>query len=99
MHLIEEGEVMHTAAVDNWFDCGRKETLLEANARLLDRPEFREVRAYPELPEHGHHSAGQHRGRLPHRARHHRPQRGHRRHAPLSATPSLATASSALIPN
>ena len=51
MHLIEEGEPMHTAAVDNWFDCGRKETLLEANARLLDRPEFRQVRAYPEFPD------------------------------------------------
>ena len=50
MHLIEEGEPMTTAAVDNWFDCGRKETLLEANARLLDRPEFRNVRAYPEFP-------------------------------------------------
>ena len=50
MHLIEEGEVMHTAAVDNWFDCGRKETLLEANARLLDRPEFRQARAYPDFP-------------------------------------------------
>jgi len=51
MHLIEEGEPMTTATVDNWFDCGRKETLLEANARLLDRPEFRQVRAYPEFPD------------------------------------------------
>ena len=50
MHLIDEGEPMLTIAVDNWFDCGRKETLLEANARLLDRPEFREVRQYPEFP-------------------------------------------------
>jgi glucose-1-phosphate thymidylyltransferase len=51
MHLIEEGEPMQTAAVDNWFDCGRKETLLEANARLLDQPEFRQVREYPEFPD------------------------------------------------
>jgi len=43
MHMIEEGEPMHTTPVDNWFDCGRKETLLEANARLLDAPEFRTV--------------------------------------------------------
>ncbi|MVN76264.1 NTP transferase domain-containing protein [Hymenobacter sp. HMF4947] len=50
MHLIEEGETMHTAAVDNWFDCGRKETLLEANARLLDQPEFRVVLNYPDFP-------------------------------------------------
>ncbi len=51
MHLIEQGEVMQTTAVDNWFDCGRKETLLEANARLLDQPEFRRVRDYPEFPD------------------------------------------------
>ncbi|AMR28148.1 glucose-1-phosphate thymidylyltransferase [Hymenobacter psoromatis] len=50
MHLIDEGEPMLTTTVDNWFDCGRKETLLEANARLLDRPEFREERDYPEFP-------------------------------------------------
>ena len=49
MHLIEEGEPMHTAAVDNWFDCGRKETLLEANARLLDQPEFQHVHDYPDF--------------------------------------------------
>ncbi len=49
MHLIEQGEEMTTAAVDNWFDCGRKDTLLEANARLLNRPEFLEPREYPEF--------------------------------------------------
>ena len=51
MHLIEEGEPMRTAAVDNWFDCGRKETLLEANARLLDQPEFRQVPDYSNFPD------------------------------------------------
>ena len=51
MHLIEEGEPMRTAAVDNWFDCGRKETLLEANARLLDRPEFRKVPDQLDFPD------------------------------------------------
>jgi len=49
MHLIEQGEEMTTAAVDNWFDCGRKDTLLEANARLLNRPEFLEPRDYSEF--------------------------------------------------
>ncbi|TPG65503.1 sugar phosphate nucleotidyltransferase [Hymenobacter nivis] len=49
MHLIEQGEDMTTAAVDNWFDCGRKDTLLEANARLLNRPEFLEPREYPDF--------------------------------------------------
>ena len=51
MHLIEEGEAMTTCSVDNWFDCGRKETLLEANARLLNRPEFLDAREYPEFPD------------------------------------------------
>ncbi|WP_046246025.1 sugar phosphate nucleotidyltransferase [Hymenobacter terrenus] len=51
MHLIEGGEVMSTCPVDNWFDCGRKETLLEANARLLNRPEFLEGRDYAEFPD------------------------------------------------
>lgn len=49
MHLIEQGEEMTTAAVDNWFDCGRKDTLLEANARLLNRPEFLEPHDYSEF--------------------------------------------------
>jgi glucose-1-phosphate thymidylyltransferase len=51
MHMIEQGEVMTTCSVDNWFDCGRKETLLEANARLLNRPEFLEGRDYSEIPD------------------------------------------------
>ena len=51
MHLIEEGEPMTTCPVDNWFDCGRKESLLEANARLLNRPEFLEGRDYAEFPD------------------------------------------------
>jgi glucose-1-phosphate thymidylyltransferase len=51
MHLIEEGEVMRPAAVDNWFDCGRKETLLEANARLLDQPEFYQAIDYPDFTD------------------------------------------------
>ncbi|WP_426060359.1 sugar phosphate nucleotidyltransferase [Hymenobacter sp. B1770] len=51
MHLIEEGEVMTTCPVDNWFDCGRKDTLLEANARLLNQPEFLERRDYTEFPD------------------------------------------------
>ena len=51
MHLIEQGEVMTTCPVDNWFDCGRKETLLEANARLLNRPEFLDGCDYSEFPD------------------------------------------------
>jgi len=51
MHLIEEGEAMTTCPVDNWFDCGRKETLLEANARLLNTAEFLDDRDYSEFPD------------------------------------------------
>lgn len=40
MNMIEKGEVMTTMAVDNWFDCGKKESLLSANATLLGRAEF-----------------------------------------------------------
>ncbi|MDX5442177.1 MAG: NTP transferase domain-containing protein, partial [Hymenobacteraceae bacterium] len=40
MQLIKQGEKMTIQRVDNWFDCGRKESLLEANAILLNRPDF-----------------------------------------------------------
>jgi glucose-1-phosphate thymidylyltransferase len=37
MLMVEKGEKMTTLTVDNWFDCGKKQTLLEANAILLNR--------------------------------------------------------------
>ncbi len=37
MKLIENGTKFSTASVDNWFDCGKKEILLETNATLLDK--------------------------------------------------------------
>ena len=43
MHMIEQGVPMKTAEVENWYDCGRKESLLEANAILLNKPEFKTV--------------------------------------------------------
>ncbi len=48
MHMIGKGERMTTWSVDHWFDCGRKATLLEANATLLARPKFRN-RDYSQL--------------------------------------------------
>lgn len=36
MRMIEQGEKMQTFQVDNWFDCGKKDTLLQANAILLN---------------------------------------------------------------
>jgi glucose-1-phosphate thymidylyltransferase len=49
MELIRNGEKMTTCEVDYWFDCGRKETVLHANAVLLNRPEFQQAN-YPEFP-------------------------------------------------
>ncbi len=40
MHMIKNGEKMATLPVDGWFDCGRKETLLQANAILLNQAPF-----------------------------------------------------------
>jgi glucose-1-phosphate thymidylyltransferase len=41
MHMIKSGEKMVTWSVDHWFDCGKKDTLLEANATLLARPRLK----------------------------------------------------------
>jgi glucose-1-phosphate thymidylyltransferase len=37
MRMIEKGVQFRTITVDNWFNCGKKEVLLETNAILLDR--------------------------------------------------------------
>jgi glucose-1-phosphate thymidylyltransferase len=37
MRMIETGVEMRTVDVDNWFDCGKKEILLDTNATLLKR--------------------------------------------------------------
>jgi glucose-1-phosphate thymidylyltransferase len=37
MRMIDHGVVMKTLDVDNWFDCGKKEILLDTNATLLKR--------------------------------------------------------------
>ena len=37
MRMIEQGVIFETITVDNWFNCGKKEVLLETNAILLDR--------------------------------------------------------------
>ena len=38
-HMIEEGISFHAFRVNNWFDCGKKETLLSTNAILLKQME------------------------------------------------------------
>jgi len=35
--MIQQGIALQSFKVDNWFDCGRKETLLESNALLLKK--------------------------------------------------------------
>lgn len=37
MRMIEKGVQFTTIEVDNWFDCGKKDVLLETNAIFLDR--------------------------------------------------------------
>ncbi len=36
-YMIEKGEQFKTFSVDNWYDCGKKESLLAANAIMLGR--------------------------------------------------------------
>ncbi len=37
MHMVTNGSQMRTMPVDNWFDCGKSQSLLDANAILLAR--------------------------------------------------------------
>jgi glucose-1-phosphate thymidylyltransferase len=41
MLMIEKGETIQTMPVEHWYDCGKRETLLEANAILLNKNEFK----------------------------------------------------------
>jgi len=43
MYMVEHGEKFTTVEVDGWYDCGKKETLLASNAKLLKRPIVREI--------------------------------------------------------
>jgi glucose-1-phosphate thymidylyltransferase len=47
MQMVRSGEKISTLEVDNWFDCGRKETLLQANAILLKRSPFCDTNSLP----------------------------------------------------
>jgi len=38
--MVEQGIRMKTLPVDNWFDCGRKDVLLETNAMLLNQRNY-----------------------------------------------------------
>ncbi len=47
MRMIEEGVEFKTYTVDNWFNCGKKEVLLETNAMLLDKEGLVGTEDYP----------------------------------------------------
>ncbi|MDW8296391.1 MAG: NDP-sugar synthase, partial [Raineya sp.] len=49
MNMIEAGETISTLPVEHWYDCGKRETLLQANATLLKKPEFQNH--YTQYPE------------------------------------------------
>ncbi|MDQ3071946.1 MAG: sugar phosphate nucleotidyltransferase [Bacteroidota bacterium] len=40
MRMIEKGTRFSSYSIENWFDCGKKDALLETNAILLKKPEF-----------------------------------------------------------
>ncbi len=48
MRMIDQGQQFSTIEVDNWFDCGKKDVLLETNAILLDREGYADL----DLPPH-----------------------------------------------
>jgi glucose-1-phosphate thymidylyltransferase len=41
MHMVSKGAKMKTFKVENWFDCGKKDILLETNAILLKEGGFK----------------------------------------------------------
>jgi glucose-1-phosphate thymidylyltransferase len=47
MRMIEEGVEFKPFTVDNWFNCGKKEVLLETNAMLLERDSVVGTEDYP----------------------------------------------------
>ncbi|GJM27945.1 MAG: glucose-1-phosphate thymidylyltransferase [Cyclobacteriaceae bacterium] len=46
MEMLKHGEPMGIFPVNNWYDCGKKESLLEANAILLNSDEFMDTDKY-----------------------------------------------------
>lgn len=47
MEMIRRGAILHTVEVQHWFDCGKKEVLLETNATLLNRAKDLPFKTYP----------------------------------------------------
>lgn len=45
--MLKEGAVMRPFKIDEWYDCGKPETLLDTNRRILDRDARRGVKSAP----------------------------------------------------
>ncbi|MFA0961937.1 sugar phosphate nucleotidyltransferase [Roseivirga sp. BDSF3-8] len=43
MYMVKKGEDMYTYQVEHWYDCGKKESVLEANAILLQNPKYQNI--------------------------------------------------------
>jgi glucose-1-phosphate thymidylyltransferase len=48
MYMIQQGTVMKSFKINNWYDCGKKDILLETNALLLKKKEPYLSQAYPD---------------------------------------------------
>ncbi len=46
MRMIDAGVQFRTQEIDNWFDCGKKDMLLETNSTLLKRQKPMEMQSY-----------------------------------------------------
>ncbi|MGB1217991.1 MAG: sugar phosphate nucleotidyltransferase, partial [Saprospiraceae bacterium] len=40
MMMIKDGVILNTLTINNWYDCGKKDVLLETNAMLLKKENF-----------------------------------------------------------
>jgi glucose-1-phosphate thymidylyltransferase len=45
--MLENGVEMHTQLVNKWYDCGKKDVLLDTNRMLLDRMELETLPDFP----------------------------------------------------
>ncbi len=47
MEMVKKGVEFRTLRIENWFDCGRKQSLLDANRILLERIEKLDTYSFP----------------------------------------------------
>ena len=49
--MIDEGDIFHYVEVDNWFDCGKKDIILETNKTLLQHNQYDKRNTFIEYRE------------------------------------------------